>query len=190
MEQTRAAGTVINDASIGTIAWNNVNNVKVLDDIDSQSDAFINAMIMSPALRIIKDGVIGGLPDDGINTYTFNVDSVYQTISLPRIYNEGLSDYETVINSLWNQVLIPSDVNSSNFGVAVYFYNGFSQESNYINAQNFGFNIPKYSTIDGIVVLIKAKYSGSAPAYANVDYISITVHYTENNNRVLSIIST
>jgi hypothetical protein len=79
----------------------------------------------------------------------------------------------------WGLSLTPSQINASNFGTSsVYLGTGgvTNYYSNYLNATNFGFNIPTNATIDGVLVEIKGYTDGS---YCYIDHVRITIYYTE-----------
>ncbi|KKP32805.1 MAG: hypothetical protein A2312_04460 [Candidatus Staskawiczbacteria bacterium RIFOXYB2_FULL_32_9] len=97
-------------------------------------------------------------------------------------------------SDLWGETWTASDINDSDFGIAIAVYGGGHPTDNYITyyikAANFGFNIPTEATINGIKVEVKKKYleaCGSGLSCAGIDYISITVYYTEASNTAPTI---
>jgi len=104
-------------------------------------------------------------------------------------------------SDLWSLSLSPSDINSSDFGVAIGFYgSGFSTE-NYttsdLEATNFSFSIPSEATINGIEVFVEAKEDdaeasdglpplpGTTSAF--IDYVKIKVYYTDDSGTNMQI---
>ena len=88
--------------------------------------------------------------------------------------------------NLWGNGWNVSDINASNFGVAISAkgtgFSAASLKSFYLEATNFGFSIPTGSTINGITVKIKkaavASCDGTSHICAGIDTINITVDYT------------
>ena len=87
-------------------------------------------------------------------------------------------------SDLWSETWTPANINNANFGV-VFAFQGSGGDNNYIThylkATNFSFSIPGDATIDGIIVDLRGKLAsgGGSTFDAFVDYIKITVHYTE-----------
>lgn len=139
-----SATSAVNDASAGTVAWSNPSNVLVSDGVFATvaltanqlsqyidatgfgfsipGDATItgigvsvtgktsNSSASSVSVQIIKGGVIN--PDGGGT----------RTLGLYTSTNSTFSGGSS--SDLWNETLAPSDVNASNFGVAMYVQNG------------------------------------------------------------------
>lgn len=83
--------------------------------------------------------------------------------------------------SLWGETWAPADINDSDFGFALSGCMFGYDCSQTLKATNFGFNIPTSATITGIKVQAeKYGYVKSSPASSagRVDYIKITVYYT------------
>jgi hypothetical protein len=165
-------GTAADNASVGTTAWTNVNNIKVSGDFAYATSGNKNN---ENSVKIIKGGTITGtdqstgaaLPDYGSSPSSMSV------------LTYGTSSY------LWGTTWSYSDINNSGFGFAFSskYYTG-SPVSHYLTATNFGFSIPSGATINGIVVEIRT--GQSSDVYQNyVDYVRITVHYTEGSSAVV-----
>src|SRR3989339_1843485 len=92
---------------------------------------------------------------------------------------------------LWGESWTASDINDSDFGIAVSVYGSGYADGNYttyyLKATNFGFNIPVGSTIDGIKAEIDRYAFGSSATNAYIDYIRITVTYTPSTNTTPNI---
>jgi hypothetical protein len=105
----------------------------------------------------------------------------------------GTSDTDTYLSfggsdDLWGNILTPSDVNSSNFGVAVSFTGDNSSPgagnyvSEYLKVTDFGISVPSEATINGVEVEIDCydNYTGFGNQ-AKVDHIRIKVYYTQKS---------
>lgn len=135
-------GTIVDDTSIGTSAWSTASNAGASDDARASVDV-CNGAVNENSIKIVKGGTIVGT--DKANTGTeLNTTDTYVSYG-------GSSD-------LWGTTWTPSDINASNFGVAV-SYQGMAQGviSHYLKATNFGFSIPDGATIVGIVVEIEGR---------------------------------
>jgi hypothetical protein len=132
-------GTVVNDTSVGVTAWTNVNNVKATDGVfatatlNNTTANYINCQNFGfnipsgvtisgvecnvlwksssfegedNSVRLIKGGTISGTNQAG----SVAISSTLTTYYYP--------DYSWT-TSLWGLTLLPSDVNSSTFGVAI-----------------------------------------------------------------------
>ncbi|MBM3283178.1 hypothetical protein FJY90_02895 [Candidatus Gottesmanbacteria bacterium] len=135
--QTKSPSTVVDDASIGTISWANPENAKVSDDnraIATWSGAAIshylkatnfgftiptNAIILG--IVIEKEGYFNGSGWGSSCARLVKAGSVVGDIKIKNFagppdayYSQGLS------TSLWGVSWTPADINSENFGVALY----------------------------------------------------------------------
>jgi len=152
-------GTMATSSIIGTVTWNNINNAKLNDGLYADSDTLCtpSCTIKDYEIKIIKsDGTIGSTNKASADAWP---------------YSAAYTSYGSSVD-LWGEVWTSSDINNSNFGVAISAYGDLI--SYYLKATNFGFSIPTGSTINGIIMGFK-KFRGT---YAAVDYIDITVYYT------------
>ncbi len=154
---TKSPGTAVDDDSIGTSAWTNPTNVLVEDGILATAGIY-TSVITAVNCKLIKGGIKSG-------------DT--KTISWP-VFPLGYETYGAS-NDLWGVAWMPSDINSSNFGVA-YWGIGNAATSHYLNITNFNFNIPGSAQINGIVVEPKHTYGGGE---LRIDYMRVTVYYTD-----------
>lgn len=138
-------GTGANDASIGTVVWNNPTNITA-DDASFSTTSSLGfpgaAVIRFTSVKAVKGGTISGT-DQQDNAGITATDT---------FYTYGGS------SNLWGLSWTDTDINASNFGfVASMTNDGTAVVSNYIKATNFGFSIPSGATIDGLVVEFKMK---------------------------------
>jgi len=157
-------GTMADDDTVGTVAWDTPNNAKVSDN--NYTISYHNhGTSMDNIVKIIKaDGSLGS-ENKAING-EWGLESY--------ISYGGASD-------VWGESWTAEDINDADFGVVLSvtdFYSNFV--THYLKATNFGFSIPTGVTINGILVEIEkeAQYYGMGDACASVDHIRITVYYT------------
>jgi len=133
------SGTVINDASAGSVAWSSPANAQGNQTSIYASADMTNSGNIENTIKLIKGGAISG-----------NNKSTGATIptTLTTVSYGGTND-------LWGLTFSVADVNASNFGVVFLVENPVAGTvSNYLNAQNFGFSVPTDSTINGITCTI------------------------------------
>ncbi len=133
-----------------------------------------NAGVYDHRVRIIKGGSIGSTDKASAEAWPGTL--AYSTYG---------GDSE-----LWGETWSYSDINSSDFGIAISAYaTGYdiNRTSYYLLATNFGFSIPESSTITGIKAEIKKNAApfGSAAAVAYIDHIKITVYYSSGGASTL-----
>ncbi len=163
-------GTAANDASIGTQAWTNVNNVKTDDTTFAYALGSYLATIEWNSIRLIRGGTISG-NDKGTGA----------AATLPSYTAFGGA------TDLWGLSLTAADINDSSFGVAVSTTTNNNAITNYVDATNFGFSIPSGATINGVVATVHIDGSLGTP---HMLYISITVYYTNSLGITLSDVFT
>lgn len=132
-------GTVANNTSVGTVAWNNPTNAQGNQTTIYSYVDLLNAGAVEFSIKLIKGGVISG-----------NDKSTGATIPTTQtsVNYGGASD-------LWGLTFLFSDINASNFGVAFAAQEPLAPTiSNYLAATNFGFSIPSNGTITGITCSI------------------------------------
>ncbi len=159
---TLSPGTVADNDTVGTRAWNNPTNAQNSDNVYAATDAFAVGEDLSDGIvSIVKNNAIGSTNKKKLGAWA------------------TAKNYVSYGNStdLWDETWTAEDINSADFGVVLSVHQGFtSSDSHYLKATNFGFAIPTGATIDGIFVGIE-EYQDYLHAY--VDYINITVYYTE-----------
>lgn len=151
-------GTCANDATIGTIDWTDVNNVKTQNSSYSSNSAggYVRQLYL-----VVGGSIVG---DNKADNQQLNVGGdVNKTFG-------GASD-------LWGLTPSDSDINASDFGFVIatnFASDGSGGQSKYLKCTNFGFAIPGGATIDGVEVIIYGQNSGTI----YIDHVKMTVHYT------------
>lgn len=160
--------TAVDDATVGTVTWNNPTNCFSSDN--SYATAVLIrakfADVIDASVKIVKsDDTLGS--EDKADTGT-----AWPTTDTYASY--GASD------DLWDESWDYDDINSSNFGVVISAEVVGGDQSHYLKATNFGFSIPAGATINGILVEIERRKYGSTLYFSGfIDHIRITVYYTE-----------
>lgn len=168
-------GTLVDDASIGTLPWGSPNNAAISDNsfASATEDAGSSAdPIWDNAVRIVKGGSIGSTDKStGVNWASSDPNSY--------IRYGGSSD-------LWGETWTVAQINASDFGIALSGHtNPEYQVTHYLKCTNFGFSIPSESIISGIAVEIERHYSlGGGRSKASVDHIRITVYIQGANSNL------
>ena len=158
----KSPGTVVDDDSVGTVAWTNPDNAKASDNNYVTAD-LESGTNKDKSVKIVIGGSIVG-SDKGTLTAVSTSDS-YQLFG-------GVSDK-------WGSSISSTQVNSSDFGVVFQASNyGDTIGSHYLKATNFGFSIPTNAVINGIEVGVEW-HNTIFTGIANVDHIQIKVYYTE-----------
>lgn len=141
----KAAGTVVNDTTVGTIAWSNPSNATTSND--TSADAVLSGTqdlnVDDESDRLVIENVISG--NDKASSLNWAVTDTERT-------------YGSTTDT-WGLTITSSNVNSSTFGcaVAAQIDNG-GAASNYLKATNFGFQIPGGAKILGVQVKIECRY--------------------------------
>lgn len=165
-------GTMADDATVGTVAWNNPDNAKVSDGAFFPQSGYATAIFTQDAptdssIKIVKsDGTFG----------TTNKASATQWTTTDTYISYGSS------SDLWGEIWSSADINDIDFGVVLSASDG-AATTHYLKATNFGFSIPTGATINGILVEVERSWNdigGNFTAY--VDHIRITVTYTFSGN--------
>lgn len=149
----KSPGTVANDASVGTVAWINMDNVKVSDNNRAYANP-LNTDDVSHYLKAtnfdfsVPDGaLINGIlveiektsenSNEGIRDYSIKIvksDGSLGTVnkkkndSWPTMFDEVISQYGASVD-LWDESWSASDLNNSNFGVVISAYNNNDPDS-------------------------------------------------------------
>lgn len=165
-EVTQSPGTVVDDATVGTVAWSNPDNAKVSDDVYATAPNLNGGVnghtIRDETVKIVKSDGTFGTTNKATLT---NIPSVDTYVSYG-----GSAD-------LWGETWTSTDINDVDFGMVISFKgNTLNTISHYLKATNFGFTIPAGATINGILVEVERKNIGGTTVY--VDHIRITVYYT------------
>jgi hypothetical protein len=159
--------TVADDATVGTIAWSLTANAKVSDNLYSTAPNNYHEYPVDSEIKIVKsNGSIG---------------SVNKSTGAWWPLTDSYVSYGSSSN-LWGETWTPTDINDVDFGVVISKQDIYDLNySHYLKATNFGFSIPLTATIDGITVDVERSYLNDGPMGSNlasVDYIRITVNYT------------
>lgn len=179
-----SAGTIVNDDSVGTLSWNDVNNAKT-DDVNfsvvHSSEALSINSINDNIVRLVKSGFVAG--DNKANNDQLQWENYDQTdIDTTTVTTYGSS------SDLWGLSLTPSDINSSNFGFVyrIQFHYDPPEEglspvytyTNYLKFSNFNLSVPESTQILGVELSIRARrciqYTSN---YGRVYYAEVTVYY-------------
>jgi len=175
MAQTTATSpsTIVDDATVGTVAWTNPDNAKVSDDVWATASIFEGEDILDSSVKIVKaDGTIG----------TTNKASGTSWSATEAYFSYGSS------SDLWGETWTAENINDVDFGIVLSVIDQ-GVISHYLKATNFGFSIPTGATINGILAEIERKKIIGGNATASVDHIRITVYYTEGVSSISSSIS-
>lgn len=172
--RVRYAGTVAEDISTGEVSWSNYSNATSSDDIRSVysvenfSGSCNNTGNTFVTIKIVKDGNPTGT--DPVPTINADVVPCAELV-----HQFGFFD------DLWGTTLTESDVESSNFGVAISVKNSGGSESYFLEATNFGFEIPDGATIDGVIVSIEGLASSTPTTQrVEIDSVGMEVFFSEN----------
>jgi hypothetical protein len=163
----KSPGTVVDDSSVGTVAWSDPDYVKVFDGSLSGS-VYGTTPILDNIVSIVNS-------DGSIGSENYANANAWQDIQYPDIPYISYGGE----NNLWGETWSKSDINDTDFGVVISSKDSSAtpKVSHYLKATNFGFNIPENAQIKGIEVSI-AKNSHYDTSY--VDHIQIKVYYTED----------
>lgn len=139
--------TVTTNSSIGTKGWIGEINIIGLIPSSSYPDgtyAKIDYIPVSSTTTSLSN-VRLVLPNSSFGIESKSSSTVFPSSGgTPVISVGGSSD-------AWSEILTPSDINNSNFGIALSFTSkSTGLISNYIVCTNFGFTIPTTAQIDGI----------------------------------------
>lgn len=129
----QAAGTLVNDATIGTVSWTIPSFANLARAALSDQDA------TDTSVRLVVGGTIVG---DNKATNT----------------DLGLGGTSVVINyggetDLWGLSISAGDVNSSNFGFVFSATGNGSTVSQYLKFTNFSLGVPTNATIKGVKIV-------------------------------------
>lgn len=148
---TKQYGNRINDDSIGTVEWENLDASYAFSSVDDQDAT-------DTSVRLFTGSAVGDNKAKGVDLGTGG-DNIILTYG-------GSSD-------TWGASLSASDINSSDFGLAFSATGDFV--SNYLVSNQFGFDIPIGSTIDGIEVTTETDTNQFNVFFWGAE---ITVYYT------------
>ncbi len=164
------------DASVGTSAWTFESEIFVDDsagvgDESALPNIFVagGGQIRYRKSSLVKAGVVQTANNEAAN------ENASVAFPAPRTYG-GASD-------MWGATLTPDDVNAEDFGVAltlIEFDGSYQDETNYLIAKAFGFEIPDGATIVGIEAKFDAYgyASGGGTTSSGLNYVQMRVHYT------------
>lgn len=170
------AGTVADDATIGTTPWSNPTNAQGAADGVFATASFLSNVvtdIRDNSIKIVQGGTIGGTDQSAGALWSLTLAYV----------SFGSS------SNLWGLTWQPADINLSTFGVAMacQFTKGVPRITHYLKATNFGFTIPAGATINGILVEQDRKYdsvSFVAGTLISAPYGEIPIEELENGMEV------
>jgi len=141
---TKSPGTIVNDTTVGTVAWNNPTNAAASDDVYAtvginagQEIQYSNYLKCTNfGFAIPTNAIIKGVQIDIERHASLNTSNNHVCIQAVRLVKGGtpqgssklssqywpLSDaYESLGGSadMWGLTLTPADINASNFGVVL-----------------------------------------------------------------------
>ena len=147
----------------GSNSWTNLNNVLANDSAYASNWEDTDV----PTITLVK--LIKGGSQSGDNKASGNS----LPTSVGNVNFGGASD-------LWGNTLSDSDINASNFGIAVQLkWNIYGTMKTFL-LTNYGFSVPSGATINGIAAAVRCyKASSRISTYIYVDCVGLTVYYTE-----------
>ena len=165
--------TVASDATTGTNAWANTDNVKLNNTACASAFVGGNVTPTEVGAQLIRNGSrVGNILPVTFDAAGTLLESTYGGTS-----------------NLWGLTsLAASSVNASGFGVE-YMARGIGGPTQGLLATNFNFSIPDGSTIDGVEVIIDRGYHGAYPVWVDIDYIGIRLTYTEGSDATNPVIT-
>ena len=146
---TMSPKTVVDDPSVGSVAWDSPDSAKTSDDAYTTN---IGAGSVSDTLRDYRVSIIKS------NGTIGNTNRAKTSTSWP-----SSDTYVTYGSSsdLWGETdWSYSKINDVDFGIVVSVYSYFNDDeyfSHYLKATNFEFDIPINATINGVSVDIEKK---------------------------------
>jgi len=134
------AGTVADDATIGTLAWNSPTNAQGTANGTYATRVQVGASWKQNSVKLVKAGSVSGADKST---------GAVLPIALTWVSFGNSTD-------LWSNTLAPADVNLSTFGFAFSASNGKATPAftHYLKATNFGFTIGLKAVITGVVAEI------------------------------------
>ena len=162
-------GTGSDDATVGIQAWTSPENITTEA---FSSIAGIKPPGIPPPAGLPLDEKVRVIKSDGSIGTTDMSSATGWTSSLIEVTYGGETE-------LWGETWSVSDVNSSNFGLALQVdWDGL--QTHYLKATNFNFNIPTGTTITGIKFIIKRQLGSPSgpmgPMYTVVYSIKCTLY--------------
>jgi len=146
-----------NDATVGTTDWGADVNTALTDNGSGPNcGCRLSGPVTDDTVRLF----VGGVP-------------VGDDKALGTTFTTGVRTYGGVAD-LWGLTPTPAQINAVNFGIG-YSFLGNGGTSKYLYLSDFDFAIPADATIDGIKVDTDVINSGNPI----IDYVTITVYYTE-----------
>lgn len=154
--QIKIPGTIVDDSSVGTVAWSDPTNVQVLDGnfaVQNFSPPDTDTLQNFSKL-VVADAITG--------------DSVALVFNLGIGYNTAGS-----FNEMWGLALTPAIVNASDFGYAVSL-RSTPRIGHALKCTNFGFSVPDDAIITGVTV---TAYNQVIAFGGKIDYLYMTVYF-------------
>ena len=160
------SGTAVNDATVGTIDWVDVDStgLTLVQLISADDDQFTHPT----GVRLS-----GGVTDTSAVLFiggSASGDSQH----LGTVFTSGVRTYGSS-TELWGLTPSVAEVNAGDFGFGI-SVTGNGGVSKYLFVSGFGFSVPVGATIDGIEVACDVVNTDGRPKF---DYIQTKVHYTE-----------
>lgn len=171
-EEERLPATMANDAAAGTGAWSNTAFTQYSPQTRWSWSGSNVTGYKDHTVQLIKGGSFVGSNKALTGT-------VYPTSAANSpIYGSPFD--------LWGTTLTPTDVNASNFGVAIRSQDSAALAGQYLKVTNAGFAVPSTATIIGVEVVIN-RYQNASPWKVNVQGVFLKVYYTLNGQTYTSV---
>jgi len=162
-----APGTTGNDTSVGTKEWYLTDNVKFEGGspcLNTLGDSDLYSIKENSIKLVVGDAIVGDekatdtyLPEESLTAVSYGGSAV-----------------------LWGLSLTDTQVNASNFGFvySVKTTAGTIETSYYLKVTNFNCSVPSGAIINGVTVKVVCCQHSYTPVYPQIDYVTLTVHYT------------
>lgn len=173
----KSPSTLVNDSSVGSSSWTNIANLAARDGVLARPYYYSQGKqnMTFPHMAAIRAVVGGNLSG------TQKSDNVY----LDGNWNNYSDDWRYInasVLDLFGISLTASQVNASNFGVAIAYGDSGDIGSYFAKLTGFGFNVPSGATITGIEMRVigeQRQYAGPGVEGIYVDAIQVRVLYEQ-----------
>lgn len=160
--ETVNASTAASDSAIGTQAWNNPDNAKVIDSsyADAQVSASYDIDSYDNVVQLVKAGAVTG------NNKAISGTRIPATTT-DRTYGSSTDK--------WGIALTKADVEASNFGIVYSATN--NQVTEYLKLTDFGVDLPQSATVEGVEATIRMIQLAGTPTKVRIYGIQLKIYY-------------